>query len=94
LHFSRVRSIRASRLAPEWLLTYAGVILIIGVLINLVASFAQYSFSLTIPSMRDSQQGLGLSYTQVTLLVTVGAATKMGPLWPPAPWPSGTAAGP
>ena len=60
------------------MLTYAGVILLIAVLINLFASFAQHSYSLTIPSMRDSEHGLGLSYTQVTLLVTVVSAAKMG----------------
>lgn len=48
------------------------------VMINLISSFAQHSYSLTIPSIRDDQHGLGLSYTQVTLLVTVVSAAKMG----------------
>ena len=73
-----MRSSRLSHLTPEWLLTYAGVILLMAVLVNLFTSFAQHSYSLTIPSMRDSEHGLGLSYTEVTLLVTVVSAAKMG----------------
>jgi MFS family permease len=73
-----LRSSKLAHLTPEWLLTYAGVILLMAVLINLFTSFAQHSYSLTIPSMRDSEHGLGLSYTQVTLLVTVVSAAKMG----------------
>ena len=73
-----MRESKLAHLTPEWLLTYAGVILIMAVLINLFASFAQHSYSLTIPSMRDHEHGLGLSYTEVTLLVTVVSAAKMG----------------
>ena len=73
-----MRSSRLARLTPEWLLTYAVVILIIAVLVNLFASFAQHSYSLTIPSIRDDEHGLGLSYTEVTLLVTIVSAAKMG----------------
>ena len=73
-----MRSSKLAHLAPEWLLTYAAVILLIAVLVNLFASFAQHSYSLTIPSIRDDEHGLGLSYTEVTLLVTVVSAAKMG----------------
>ncbi len=52
---------------PPWYTSYAGVILLIGVLINLTTSFLQYAPNLTLPAMQAS---LSLSYTQAGLLVT------------------------
>jgi MFS family permease len=70
-----MRAARIARLAPEWLLTYAGVIMLVSVLVNLATGFAQSTHSLTIPSMRDS---LHISYTQAGILVTVAGAVRMG----------------
>ena len=55
--------------------SYAGVILAVGLFINLASGFAQTTHSLTIPAMRAD---LGISYTQVGLLISVGGAVKMG----------------
>ena len=64
-----------SRVVPEWLASYAGIILIVGILVNLSAGFVQSTHSLTIPSMRDD---LGISYTKAGLLITVAGAFRMG----------------
>ena len=53
--------------AKPWYTTYAVVILLVGVLVNLTTSFLQYAPNLTLPAMQDS---LSLSYTQTGLLVT------------------------
>ena len=53
--------------ATAWYASYAGVILLIGVLVNLTTSFLQYAPNLTLPAMQDS---LSLSYTQAGMLVT------------------------
>lgn len=70
-----MRAARIAHLAPEWLLTYAGVIMLVSVLVNLATGFAQTTHSLTIPSMRGS---LHISYTQAGILVTVAGAVRMG----------------
>jgi MFS family permease len=57
------------------MLTYAGVIMLVSVLVNLATGFAQTTHSLTIPSMRDN---LHISYTQAGILVTVAGAVRMG----------------
>jgi len=62
-------------LAPDWLASYAGVILLLGVLVNLGTGFATITHSLTIPSMRDD---LAITYTQAGLLITVAGAVRMG----------------
>ena len=54
--------------------SYAGVILTVGILVNIGSGFALSTHSLTIPSMRDD---LGISYTQVGLLITVAGAVRM-----------------
>ena len=64
-----------SRVVPEWLASYAGIILLGGILVNLSAGFVQSTHSLTIPSMRDD---LGISYTKAGLLITVAGAVRMG----------------
>ena len=51
------------------------MILTVGVFINLAAGFAETTHSLTIPSMRDD---LGISYTQVGLMITVSGAVRVG----------------
>ena len=61
--------------AATWLVGYAGIILVIGILVNLATGFAQSVPSLTIPSMRDA---LGMSYTQAGLLITVSGVVRMG----------------
>lgn len=58
---------QSDRPATPWYATYAGVILLIGVLVNLTTSFLQYAPNLTLPAMQDS---LFLSYTQAGMLVT------------------------
>lgn len=55
--------------------TYAGLILVISMLVNLATGFAQSTHSLTIPSM---QTDLGISYTQAGILVTVSGTLRMG----------------
>ncbi len=62
-----MKATKISSLAPPWLLTYAGVILLIGVLVNLTSSFIQYAPNLTLPAM---QMSLALSYTEAGMLVT------------------------
>ena len=64
-----------SSVVPEWLASYAGIILLVGILVNLSAGFVQSTHSLTIPSMRDD---LGISYTKAGLLITVAGAVRMG----------------
>ena len=54
--------------------SYAGVILTVGILVNIGSGFALSTHSLTIPSMRDD---LGITYTQVGLLITVAGAVRM-----------------
>ena len=53
--------------SKPWYTTYAVVILLLGVLVNLTTSFLQYAPNLTLPAMQDD---LSLSYTQAGLLVT------------------------
>ena len=66
---------RKDHLVPDWLASYAGVILLVGFFVNLATGFAQTTHSLTIPSMRVD---LGISYIQAGLLITVGGALMMG----------------
>ena len=58
---------QAGRPPRPWYTSYAGVILLIGVLVNLTTSFLQYAPNLTLPAMQAS---LSLSYTQAGILVT------------------------
>lgn len=55
-------------------MSYAGVILLIGVLINLTSSFIQYALNLTLPAMQAS---LALSYTDAGLLVTAAWTCRL-----------------
>ena len=64
----------ATRLAPTWLTGYAGVILLVTLLVNLATQLGRNLYGLTIPSIRDS---LGLSYAQVGSLVTAAAGLGM-----------------
>ena len=53
-------------LKPEWIRTYAAVILAVGVAVNLVVGFSQYVQALTVPGMKA---GFALSYTETFVLV-------------------------
>ena len=61
------------RIVPTWLTGYAGVILVVAVLVNLVQQLSRIVYGLILPSMED---GLNLSHTQAGGLVT--AASMMG----------------
>lgn len=69
-----MKAAKIGRLAPDWLWTYAGVILLVSILVNLATSLASYTPNLTLPAMRDS---LRLSYTQVGVLVTGAGVVRM-----------------
>ena len=69
-----IQQLKIARLLPDRLLTYAGVILLMSVLVNLATSFAQYTHSLTLPAMQES---LHLTYTHVGVLITVAAVVRM-----------------
>ena len=56
------------RFTPDWLFTYTGVMLLVGVAINWGAGFTQFAHSLTLPSMEID---LGLSHTKAGLVITV-----------------------
>ena len=64
-----------TRLTPDWFFSYTGTILLVALLVNLGTSFANYSHSLTLPSMEAALQ---LSHTKAGLLITVMAAVRMG----------------
>ena len=66
---------KLASVAPEWLANYAGIILLVGILVNLSSGFVASTHSLTLPSMRDD---LGISYTKAGLLITVAGAVRMG----------------
>lgn len=62
------------RLAPCWLSGYAGVILLVTILVNLATQLARNTYGLTLPSMEAS---LGLSHFQAGSLITSGALLLM-----------------
>ena len=49
--------------------------LLVAFLVNLATGFVQFGFSLTLPSMEES---LHLSHTEAGLLITIGAAIRIG----------------
>ena len=49
--------------------------LLVAFLVNLATGFVQFGFSLTLPSMEEA---LHLSHTEAGLLITIGAAIRMG----------------
>ena len=65
---------RASSIAPEWVFTQAGAVLFIGILVNLGTSFANYTHSITLPSMEAS---LRLSHTEAGLLITFASVARL-----------------
>ena len=69
-----MKSATLTALAPVWLWSYAGVVLLMGVLVNLASGFAQMTHSLTIPPMQES---LSLNYTQVGVLLTGASVVRM-----------------
>ncbi|NQW24234.1 MAG: MFS transporter [SAR202 cluster bacterium] len=53
---------------PDWLFTYTGVMLLLGVAVNWGAGFTQFAHSLTLPSM---EVALELSHTKAGLVITL-----------------------
>lgn len=53
-------------LKPDWIRTYAAVIMVVGIAVNLVVGFSQYVQTLTVPGMKAS---FTLSYTETFILV-------------------------
>ena len=70
-----MRFARLANIAPEWVFTQAGAVLLIAVLVNLAASFPNYTHSITLPSMESA---LSLSHTEAGLLITIIWAARMG----------------
>ena len=66
---------RLAQIAPEWVFTQAGAVLLMAVLVNLATSFANYTHSITLPSMESA---LGLSHTEAGLLITIASVARMG----------------
>jgi len=62
------------RLTPDWLFTYTGVMLLLGVAVNWGAGFTQFAHSLTLPSM---EVDLGLSHTKAGLVITVANLVRI-----------------
>ena len=58
------------RVAPAWVVGYAGVILAVAVLINLVSQLSRVAYGLVLPSMED---GLQLSHFQAGGLITAAS---------------------
>ena len=56
------------RVAPAWLAGYAGLILAVAVVVNLITQLSRVAYGLVLPSMED---GLGLSHFQAGGLITV-----------------------
>ena len=65
---------RVTNVAPEWVFTQAGAVLFIGILVNLGTSFANYTHSITLPSMETS---LHLSHTEAGLLITFASVARL-----------------
>ncbi len=70
-----MRIARLTNAAPEWVFTQAGAVLLIAVLVNLGTSFANYTHSITLPSM---EAALHLSHTEAGLLITMASVARMG----------------
>ena len=65
---------KIANIAPEWVFTQAGAVLFIGILVNLGTSFANYTHSITLPSMEAS---LHLSHTEAGLLITFASVARL-----------------
>ena len=61
-------------LTPDWLFTYTGVMLMMGVAVNWGAGFTQFAHSLTLPSM---EVDLGLSHTKAGFVITVANLVRI-----------------
>ena len=70
-----MRIARLAQIAPEWVFTHAGAVLLIAVLVNLGTSFGNYTHSITLPSMESA---LDLSHTEAGLLITIASVARMG----------------
>ena len=62
------------RFTPDWLFTYTGVMLLLGVAVNWGAGFTQFAHSLTLPSM---EMDLGRSHTKAGLVITVANLVRI-----------------
>jgi MFS family permease len=62
-------------LAPDWLFSYTGVMLLTGILVNWGAGFTNFAHSLTLPSM---EVDLGISHTKAGFVITMMAMVRMG----------------
>ncbi|MCY4417353.1 MAG: MFS transporter [Chloroflexi bacterium] len=61
-------------LKPDWIRTYAAVVLAVALAVNLITSFSLYVQALTIPGMKES---FGLSYTTVFVLVVALSISRV-----------------
>ncbi len=61
-------------LIPQWLRTYAAVILAVSLAVNLITSFSLYVQALTIPGMKTT---FGLTYTTVFVLVVALSLSRV-----------------
>ena len=59
---------------PEWIRTYAAVVLAVALAVNLITSFSLYVQALTIPGMKES---FALSYTTVFVLVVALSISRV-----------------
>ncbi len=59
---------------PQWVRTYAAVVLAVALAVNLITSFSLYVQALTIPGMKAS---FALSYTTVFILVVVLSTSRV-----------------
>lgn len=66
---------KPSRFAPDWLFTYTGVMLLMGVAVNWGAGFTNFAHSLTLPSM---EVDLGLTHTKAGFVITMMAMVRIG----------------
>ena len=67
-------AIFSAALIPQWLRTYAAVILAVSLAVNLITSFSLYVQALTIPGMKST---FDLSYTTVFVLVVALSISRV-----------------
>jgi MFS family permease len=70
-----MRRFKQLRFTPDWLFTYTGVILLMGILVNWGSGFTQFAHSLTLPSMEID---LDISHTKAGFVITLAAMVRMG----------------
>ena len=70
-----MRHSKRFRIAPDWLFSYTGVILLTASLVNWGTGFTNFAHSLTLPSM---EVGLEISHTKAGFVITLMAIVRMG----------------